>query len=555
VITTLLDHLWQSTFFAAGAGLVTLLLKGNAARVRFFVWFAASVKFLVPFAGIAALGAMLLPSHAAPLPMFADLAPAVEPYVVPLANGRSLVAPATPAAALDWTNVLVAVWALGTLAVALRWLSHWMKLRTMLTGAGAVSFINGLSVRRAPAALEPGLFGVFRPVVLLPQDIDTKLSPAELEAVLVHEACHKDHRDNLLIVVHMLVEAMFWFHPLVWWLGARLNHERERACDEAVLAAGQEADVYAESILKVCKLYVQSPLACVAGVSGAGLKERIEHIVMSSVVLPLGAARKLLLAGLATVSLIVPLSAGLVMAPLAVVAQTQVQQARPASSPERIAQLRMEQAAPRNIVAFDPKDFDKFVGKYQFGPAVLMTVTREGSHYLTRLTGQNNVEVFPESRTKFFATIVQAQISFGSDAEGRVNELVLHQNGLEQHAPRISSDAARAIEAALLARLQRNQPSAGTEASLRRYIASLEKGEPNYGEMDPRLAAAVRSQLPGILSFVRQAGELKTLTFKSVNENGMDVYQADFEHARVLWYIAPLTPDGKVVGRGFRPLT
>jgi len=54
--------------------------------------------------------------------------------------------------------------------------------------------------------------------------------------------------------------------------------------------------------------------------------------------------------------------------------------------------------------------------------------------------------------------------------------------------------------------------------------------------------------------FCKESG-YKAVLFHAVDENGMDVYQADFEHARVLWYIAPLTPDGKVVGRGFRPLT
>ena len=47
----------------------------------------------------------------------------------------------------------------------------------------------------------------------------------------------------------MLIEGLFWFHPLVWWLGARMVHERERACDEEVLRAGSEPGTYAESIL------------------------------------------------------------------------------------------------------------------------------------------------------------------------------------------------------------------------------------------------------------------------------------------------------------------
>ena len=66
----------------------------------------------------------------------------------------------------------------------------------------------------------------------------------------------------------MVVRALFWFHPAVWWIGARLIEERERACDESVVQASGEAEVYAEGILNVCK-YCRVPVACVAGVTGA----------------------------------------------------------------------------------------------------------------------------------------------------------------------------------------------------------------------------------------------------------------------------------------------
>jgi hypothetical protein len=56
---------------------------------------------------------------------------------------------------------------------------------------------------------------------------------ASMEAMLAHELCHVRRRDNLVAAMHMMVEAVFWFHPLVWWIGVRLMEERERACDEA----------------------------------------------------------------------------------------------------------------------------------------------------------------------------------------------------------------------------------------------------------------------------------------------------------------------------------
>jgi hypothetical protein len=56
VIDWLIDHLWQSTLFALGAALLTLAFRKNGAKVRFFIWFAASVKFLIPFSVFVWLG-------------------------------------------------------------------------------------------------------------------------------------------------------------------------------------------------------------------------------------------------------------------------------------------------------------------------------------------------------------------------------------------------------------------------------------------------------------------------------------------------------------------
>jgi uncharacterized protein (TIGR03435 family) len=93
----------------------------------------------------------------------------------------------------------------------------------------------------------------------------------------------------------MIVEVIFWFHPLVWWVGARLIEERERACDEAVIEFGSQRHIYAESILKVCKFCVSSPLTCVSGVTGADLKKRMVHIMTDRIIRKLNFSRKLLL--------------------------------------------------------------------------------------------------------------------------------------------------------------------------------------------------------------------------------------------------------------------
>lgn len=96
--------------------------------------------------------------------------------------------------------------------------------------------------------------------------------------------------------------------------------------------------------------------------------------------------------------------------------------------------------------------------------------------------------------------------------------------------------------------------SPGTEASLRRYIESLEAGKPNYGEMAPPLAKVVREGLPQILNIIYRVGALQSLAFQGVNGYGMDVYRVTFDHGQIDWRIAPLSPDGKVLARSFSEL-
>jgi bla regulator protein blaR1 len=129
------------------------------------------------------------------------------------------------------------------------------------------------------------------------------------------ELCHVRRRDNLASLVHMLVEAAFWFHPLVWFIGARLTDERERACDEEVLRQGNEPQIYAESVLQVCKFYLRSPMECVSSISGSDLKRRIERIMTRRIVAPLDLGRKLILAILGTAAVATPVVIGLMNAP------------------------------------------------------------------------------------------------------------------------------------------------------------------------------------------------------------------------------------------------
>jgi len=330
------NHLWQSTLFAIGAGLLTLILRKNHARARYWLWLAASVKFLIPFSLLVGLGSHLAWSRDS-AGTNAGLYFAMEEISQPFSQpAMSVISRATPSTIASSSLIqllpalLEAVWLCGFLVVVFVWYLRWRRVSIALRNAEPLREgrevemlrrLERLGGRRkriefflSPVSLEPGIFGIGRPVLLWPKGISERLGDAHLEAILAHEVWHVRRRDNLAAALHMFVEAVFWFHPLVWWLGVRLVEERERACDEAVLESGSDRQIYAESILKICEFCVGSPLACISGVSGADLKNRIARIMTERVARQLDLSRKLLLSAAGLVAVAVPIAIGLLSA-------------------------------------------------------------------------------------------------------------------------------------------------------------------------------------------------------------------------------------------------
>ncbi|MGH9241345.1 MAG: M56 family metallopeptidase [Vicinamibacterales bacterium] len=313
-------HLWQSTIVAALVAVAaSTLLRDCEARVRHAVLLAASLKFMLPFAALTALGASIgsLGPALAPMPepirVVLDQADSVgAPIAVPLAGQG---AAAATAATIPVLPLLLAAWAAGSALVLLSWARQWRQVRRYIHDAAPLTTIDGVPVLASPLMrddrCEPGLFGLMQPVVLIPAGIADHLAPAELAAVLVHESCHARRRDNLMAAAHSIVEAIFWFHPLVWWLGRRLREERERACDEAVIGRGVNSETYAQAILSTCRFYVESRFFAVAGVGGADLRRRVEGIVARQTGWRLTRWQRAALTTTAIAAIVTPLALGM----------------------------------------------------------------------------------------------------------------------------------------------------------------------------------------------------------------------------------------------------
>ncbi|AFL89253.1 antirepressor regulating drug resistance protein [Terriglobus roseus DSM 18391] len=329
------NHLWQSTFFAAGCALMTLGMRKNLARARYWVWFAASIKFLLPFSMLMSIGAAVMPHrHTAPVVRavydFIDIVGQPFSTTFPSVTTASK---AVPAPGLEWSwslslsSVLAATWTLGALSIMTTWGIYWWRIRTIVQqsteatdgpeilalrelhveGWGPAAEVN---LRLSEANFGPGVYGISRPTLIWPSRISERLNDAQLRSILTHELCHIKFRDNLTACLHMVVEAVFWFHPLVWWLGSQLELERERACDEHVLQLTKAPLTYAESILQVCEICLESPLECVSGVTGADLKERIKRIMTNRMGERLTPLRKAMLTAAVLGTFAVPIICG-----------------------------------------------------------------------------------------------------------------------------------------------------------------------------------------------------------------------------------------------------
>jgi bla regulator protein blaR1 len=326
----LFNHLWQSTCVVLVAWLLSRALRSNPARVRYAIWMLASVKFLVPFALLANLGSRWA-RPVAGRAIGSVLYTAVDEISRPFQQAQSTLAPPVvsshPADVFAWLPfVLVAAWLCGIFLALGVWLVRWRRVVRIADSALPVyegretdalrraehhaGIRKPIPLRVTSLAIEPGIFGIFRPVLLWPAGISGQLSDAQIEAIAAHEVEHVRRRDNLAAAVHMVVEALFWFHPAVRWIGSQLMEERERACDEKVVEQNARPEAYAESILKVCAYCLEPPAPCVSGVSGSDLKERILRIMTRKSTMTLGFGRTALLVAIGLLAFTLPIGLG-----------------------------------------------------------------------------------------------------------------------------------------------------------------------------------------------------------------------------------------------------
>jgi hypothetical protein len=215
-------------------------------------------------------------------------------------------------------------------------------------------------------------------------------------------------------------------------------------------------------------------------------------------------------------------------------------------------------SSPSNLLAgpkevpIEPGVFDRFVGHYAFPGNLVMTISREENRFLTQMTGQPQFQIFATSEREYFLKVVDARITFVTNDEGVATGLVVHQNGQDMSAPRMNDAAAKALTETLAQRVSGQKPTPGSEAALRKHIEALQHDQPDYDDMEPGLAAAVRPQWAAVRRQIGGAGPLQSITFTEVSPDGADIYQTRFEKRSFEMHISMDSAGKKIGGLYFK---
>ncbi|MCA0374424.1 MAG: M56 family metallopeptidase [Gemmatimonadetes bacterium] len=201
-------------------------------------------------------------------------------------------------AATTWLLLATAVWLLGALVVAARFLHgtwrvramvrhaprnldgrHWTLLQQLAERMGVE---RPVSLRWVDDGQVPVATGIVHPVILLPR-VATTWPDARLRMVLQHELAHVARADVAIMTAAQLALVLCWWHPLVWLAVRRMEEEREQACDDRVLTSGVPAIDYADELVQVVRaLRTPAPAAFAAlGMArrGAQVESRLRAVL------------------------------------------------------------------------------------------------------------------------------------------------------------------------------------------------------------------------------------------------------------------------------------
>ncbi len=284
------QFLWISTIYLAGIILVRKVLEQFSAKLTYSLGLGAILSLpLIP--------ALLLVKHQGVLPPLglADWSPSNG------ATGREPLVEGLPQfSGVDISAIIPSfyygigvIWATVTFLFLGYLLYSWLTLylscrkRPPLNDENVIACLRDLAadlnvktnfkIRKSAGTEGPGVVGLFRSFILIPASLSDFYDEDEIKGLLLHELIHIKRKDYLFSLLQRLIRSLFFFQPLLWWLNAKIDRERELVCDRAVTQITQDSHTYGNTLVKL-QLQTQSSLSYSMNMVDHSIVHRIRQL-------------------------------------------------------------------------------------------------------------------------------------------------------------------------------------------------------------------------------------------------------------------------------------
>lgn len=274
IVPGLLNGIWQSLLIA-GIAAFALHYVRTSASTRYVVWFliliaTVMLPFLPPRTSVKKIEAVQIQPVAATVqnePVTGTLAPKI-----PVRVARIILLFWFGGAAIQITRLLI----------GLRRLFQLKRNTVELQVSG--QYARDARIYSSENCTTPVVIGFKHPVILIPAKLAFSLPSADMNRILQHELAHILRRDDWTQLAQRMVEALFFFHPVILWIGRKLILEREIACDDHVVKNQSDIRSYAKSLIQLAEMSFSSiaPAALAIFSQKNQLSRRIDMLLISN---------------------------------------------------------------------------------------------------------------------------------------------------------------------------------------------------------------------------------------------------------------------------------
>nr|WP_314859611.1 M56 family metallopeptidase [uncultured Undibacterium sp.] len=189
---------------------------------------------------------------------------------IPLTQDNSLLAQLSTYVNQHLSQI-VFCWSLGFVLIGAKSIGNWLADHRLiqrntevlpdnwdaqfLALAHSIGLRRSIRFRLSEKIKVPCVLGYLKPVILLPTSLLLGMSPQQVEVIVLHELAHIKRHDVLLANLQCVLKALYFFNPFVFWISAKLDQERENACDDIAVGICSNPLLYAKTLQHFAEMH------------------------------------------------------------------------------------------------------------------------------------------------------------------------------------------------------------------------------------------------------------------------------------------------------------